>query len=271
MKNFVLTIENKQTKRSVFMKNFVLTVVVLTLFIGCSQPDDSVDNSPKTILKIRNESPITLSNIRWQDTDFGNLSPGKSSTKEFSIATDLSGYIYFKKGENSDTAIDCRTQQLTALKYKDIGEFTFTDNTVVIDMGDSENVQALVSIVLRKGTVKIIAGPQFASQNSFNDIKLQNIQTGAYYSSNGGYLSQTGDTVSIIVPVGYYTLIGTQRYPYYNNTYYYWSNLSSEKTSNTFPVAFNKATSITLKVTSLHTTNPTNISLYTEFTISEPQ
>jgi hypothetical protein len=248
----------------------IFMVIFALIFGSCAQSvgnDDNngIENMAKTTLKIKNESSAYLSNIKYQSTDFGNLYSGESSMNEFSVSTDLSGYIYFTKGKNSDTSIDCRTQELGVLEYKETQEFVFTDNTIVIDISDPENVQTLKNIELRKGTVKIIAGPYFTSQYSFINIRLINTETGTYYSSNGGYLYKMGDNVSIIVPVGNYQLIGTQNDLV--NPGYSWSQ--SVKTSNSFSVFFGQTTSIILKTSGLYTSS--GVTLNTEFTITGPQ
>jgi hypothetical protein len=144
------------------MKNFTLTVVVLALFIfiGCSQPtdtgntDDSGDNTLlKTILTIKNESSCSLWRVKWQDTYFSSnttdysLSPGSSSTKEFSTSADLSGYIFlYKIIGNGNNNLSLRTQAFITVPIGEVFEFTLTDNSVVIDMENLNNIQNLASI-----------------------------------------------------------------------------------------------------------------------------
>jgi hypothetical protein len=131
------------------MKNFVLTIVVLALFIGCSQPSDtdnngnnsntsdSVNNEPiKTTVKIKNESSSDLFGVKWQDTYF----PYDTAS------TDLSGYIFLNKRLGSNESLSLRTQELITAPHGEVFEFALTDNSVVIDRNNLNNIQSLGAI-----------------------------------------------------------------------------------------------------------------------------
>ncbi|MDR2783446.1 MAG: hypothetical protein LBB48_06345 [Treponema sp.] len=147
------------------MKNVVLTVVVLTVCIGCSQPDDTgysgntgntgstVDSAatpPKTTVKIKNESSRSLYSVKWQNAYFPGsgsyLRPGESYTRKFSTSADLSGYIYFYKILGTGESLSLRTQAFIAAPHGEAFDFTFTDNSIVIDMENLNNIQSLVTI-----------------------------------------------------------------------------------------------------------------------------
>jgi hypothetical protein len=148
--------ENMNLKKSALG---IVSFAMVLILIGCRNPasdgdnreepgkDEVEDTITETTLKIKNESSYSLEYIKWQDTAFSSLSPGNSSTKEFSSSAELSGYIYFQKplGRNQ-TNLSLYTQEIIIIPAGETSEFIFTDDTIVLDMEDQNNTGKLVSI-----------------------------------------------------------------------------------------------------------------------------
>jgi hypothetical protein len=104
--------------------------------------------SGTTKLKINNLSSFDLTSVTWQDISFANgdhddknsLTKGTSVTQ---IVQANTGYIYFTRKTNPIVA---RTRDLVIVEEKETGEFTFTDNTVIVEVGNTSNTGTLGSI-----------------------------------------------------------------------------------------------------------------------------
>ena len=136
-------VRGKNYKGETNMKKlFALMAVTLAFaLIGCETEE------AKTTLTIRNESGKTLRNAKWQSYGFTeeNISgphittyyiyTGSKASKEVDEGT---GYIFFEAN-----LIKLRTQELIVVdKGKDV-TFTFTDNTVVVETANSNNIGPL--------------------------------------------------------------------------------------------------------------------------------
>jgi hypothetical protein len=94
-------------------------------------------------LKVQNQSSVTLSDVKWSNTVVSaSLIPPESKTVD---VTEGSSYLYFTKGSASG-GLKCRTRDVIAVSKDETKEFTFTDNTLVVAMDDTNNPQALGTI-----------------------------------------------------------------------------------------------------------------------------
>jgi hypothetical protein len=115
-----------------------------------NDPDDDPHNDPDNgsnpviiILTIKNQSFSDLVNVEWQGIAFA------SNTVEKSIAVGNtakekveagSGYIFFKRKSNPAFA---RTKELVTVGEKEAVEFTFTDNTLIVEANNPDNTGTL--------------------------------------------------------------------------------------------------------------------------------
>jgi hypothetical protein len=105
--------------------------------------------TPPTTLKIKNESSVEIAKVIWQSVSFFNnegyyyddsIRSGTFVTQSVQAGT---GYIFFTKKSNN---LACRTQAAVTISAGDSDEFTFTDNTIVVDIGNPTNTQPLGTI-----------------------------------------------------------------------------------------------------------------------------
>jgi hypothetical protein len=129
--------------------------------VGFMPPDEYTPPvSYTTSLKIKNESTCTISDIKWQNQSAApsTLEPGSSGT--IYLSEGASGYIYFKKVFSSsggtNPTLDCRTQAVVTVEAEEAGEFTFTDNTIAVEINDTANVQQPLGTIARKVTALTI-------------------------------------------------------------------------------------------------------------------
>ncbi|GHU84184.1 hypothetical protein FACS189473_0770 [Spirochaetia bacterium] len=139
-----------------------------------------------TTLKIKNESSVELTDVIWQGVSFGDnnsLKTGNSTTK---AAPEGTGYIYFKRKTNP---ISARTQDLIVIKKDEQTEFTFTDNTVIVDTDHADNTGTLIALQPILTTLKI----KNESFTEITDVLWQNVSfaNNAYENS-----VKTGTTVT---------------------------------------------------------------------------
>jgi hypothetical protein len=98
-------------------------------------------------LTVKNLSSFDLKNISWGPAVFSDLNSGASDTKQVSSDVNL---IFFSKvlGKTSSTpgSFYCRVRDIIAVDNENV-TFSFTDNTIVIERDDPENIQSLGAIV----------------------------------------------------------------------------------------------------------------------------
>lgn len=142
------------------MKNKLLNIlgvffIVMFAFSSCemfgfkSEENGAVDVSPEpveTTLTIRNQSFSDLSEVSWNDEDFeensleNSINMGRSVTKKVSPGI---GYIYFKRDTG---AVVARTDEVITVNEGDNIEFTFTDNTIILEKNNTDNKGTLSSL-----------------------------------------------------------------------------------------------------------------------------
>jgi hypothetical protein len=121
------------------MKKLFAVAVIFALALAACETEEE---EPK--LTINNLSGKTLRHMKWQgigfteDKQYGGsyhiityyINPGSKVTNE---VTEGSGYIYF------ETSKSLRTQELVVVDAGKDAVFTFTDNTVVVEVSNPGN------------------------------------------------------------------------------------------------------------------------------------
>jgi hypothetical protein len=118
-----------------------ITLIFTSVLAGCKTEE------VKTTLTIKNLSGKILRNAKWQGVGFTEdvsdlhhitlyyINPGSNATKEIAAGT---GYIYFEASLKK-----LRTQELVSVDKGKDAVFTFTDNTIVVEMANSGNIGPL--------------------------------------------------------------------------------------------------------------------------------
>jgi hypothetical protein len=92
-----------------------------------------------TTLKINNQSFTEITDVIWQNVTFANnnyensIKPGTNVTNTVQAG---GGYIFFKRKSNPITA---RTRDMIVIENGKNIEFTFTDNTVIVEVNNPDN------------------------------------------------------------------------------------------------------------------------------------
>jgi hypothetical protein len=109
------------------MRNFLLASCFLFLqTISCSF--GTIEAKPEaTKFSVQNNSNVLLLNVKWNGTDFGNISLGELSEMDVSHGD---GPIYFSTSKGKQY----RTQSYVSGKKYERNKFIFIDNTIVIDV-----------------------------------------------------------------------------------------------------------------------------------------
>jgi hypothetical protein len=162
-------------------KTFILTAALVgaLLLAGCENgtggdtgTDDNNNNgeTANTRLKVQNESSFTLVDVKWSNiTVFDSLDSAQSATVD---VAEGSGYLYFTKVTRGGwSGLECRTQEVIAVSKEETKELVITNNTIVVAVDDTDNVQALGTIVARVTQLKV----QNESSFTLADLKWSNI------------------------------------------------------------------------------------------------
>lgn len=94
-------------------------------------------------LEIKNESFTEITNVMWQSVSFANNQYENSIKTGTTVTQNVkegAGYLFFKRKSNP---IFARTQELVVVGNKEKKEFTFTDNTVVVEVNNTSNAGTL--------------------------------------------------------------------------------------------------------------------------------
>jgi hypothetical protein len=122
------------------------------LLTGCENPanDDSGGGDTGTgnaTLKINNQSFTELTDVIWQNVNFANNqyeNSIKTGTNVSKPVTAGAGYIYFKRKSNGITA---RTRDMVIVNEGETIDFTFTDNTLIVEANNPDNTGTLGALV----------------------------------------------------------------------------------------------------------------------------
>jgi len=92
-----------------------------------------------TTLKIKNQSFTEITDVIWNNVTFSNNQYEKSiksGTDVTNIVETGAGYIFFKRKSNP---ISARTRDLIIVENNQKIEFTFTDNTLIVEVNNTNN------------------------------------------------------------------------------------------------------------------------------------
>lgn len=129
----------------------ILAALMMTAFLSCSVDDggnvsDGQENLGAT-LTVKNASSYTLYDVKWEGT---SISSSAGIVSGFSAKESVSegfGYIYFSFYPNgSDDKMRCYTAATMDISNGDTASFTFTNNTVVVQLNNANNQKALDKI-----------------------------------------------------------------------------------------------------------------------------
>ncbi|MDR0472678.1 MAG: hypothetical protein LBH43_03260 [Treponema sp.] len=137
----------------------VIAAVAALVLAGCDLFDEKKDGEQKnnTTLKIQNESFSEITEVIWSSASFGSITKGSHVTKE---VQEGNGYIYFKR---KTSPINARTDQLVTIEKNEQKVFVITDNTLIVDVDNSNNKGTFGSLQPVITTLKI-------QNESFSDI-----------------------------------------------------------------------------------------------------
>jgi hypothetical protein len=179
-------------------KTFLLLAAVVVL-AGCPDPngDEGGASTPTVTLKIKNESSYELTGIKWQNkTASTGLAPASHIMLTINKGEEGSGYIFFTKKSN---ALACRTQEAVTISAGESGEFVFTNNTIVVDIGDTANIQTLGTITKQETSLRI----KNESFTEITDVIWQNVSLANNNTYENSIKSGTSVTQSVEAGSGY--------------------------------------------------------------------
>ena len=108
---------------------FALAVLTIIVFAACGG-----DEAAGAVLTIKNESFTEITDVRWNGVGHGwSILSGGSAALNVPAG---SGHIYFKRKENP---ISARTRDAVHIDNGQKSEFTFTDNTLIVEAQNPNN------------------------------------------------------------------------------------------------------------------------------------
>ena len=152
-----------------------------------------------TALTIKNESFTEITDVIWQNVSFSNNTfekSIKSGTSATNVVKPGAGYIFFKRKSNPIVA---RTNDLVIVEENKEIEFTFTNNTVIVETNNPSNngtLGTLQSTVVWWDDAEGEMQPYFLKQ-SFVDYYIYNDTN--LLGTNRYYFPPKNGTRSIIV------------------------------------------------------------------------
>jgi hypothetical protein len=99
-----------------------------------------------TTLKIKNQSFTEITDVLWNNVTFSNNQYENSIKTGTEVTGNVQagyGYIFFKRKSNPITA---RTSEFIVVENNQKIEFTFTDNTVIVEVNNTTNNGTLSSV-----------------------------------------------------------------------------------------------------------------------------
>jgi hypothetical protein len=109
---------------------------------GASIPGDT----NKTSLKIKNQSFTEITDVIWNNVTFSNNQTENSIKAGTEVTGNVqagSGYVFFKRKLNP---IIARTSELIVVGNNEQIEFTFTENTVIVEVNNTGNSGILLTL-----------------------------------------------------------------------------------------------------------------------------
>ena len=172
------------------MKKAFAPILIITLvFAACDSGitsdgnGDNGYNGKSTTLKIKNESFTEITDVIWQDVSFSNNTNEKSIKSGTSATNSVmpgTGYIFFKRKSNPIVA---RTNDLIMVEKDQEIEFTFTNNTVIVETNNPNNngtLGALESTVVWWDDAEGEMQPYFLRQSYVEYYDSTNIYGGIF-------------------------------------------------------------------------------------------
>jgi len=111
-----------------------------------SYTTNTVDPEVSATLKIKNQSFTEITDVIWNNVTFSN----NQYEKTIKIGTEVTkavnaggGYIFFKRKSNP---VNARTAEIIIVEKDQQAEFTFTDNTVIVEVNNANNNGTLSSV-----------------------------------------------------------------------------------------------------------------------------
>lgn len=190
----------------------VLGIFFISVFASCTMdhqtdlgPIESEPNTPEpeypeepiqTTLTIRNQSFSDLSEVSWNNNVFEenslehSINMGRSVTKNVSSGI---GYIYFKRDTG---AVFARTDEVITVTEGDNIEFTFTDNTIILEKNNTNNKGTLSSLESKIVFFDDAEGELQPYDELKRDVFYYDLSDGGYRQpvKNGNYSIAIGGT-----------------------------------------------------------------------------
>lgn len=190
--------------KRVYMKNLfllALTVVMMIAFLSCSSDGDdsnaSEQESAVTTLTVKNASSYTLYDVKWGGKVISSMAGIASGFSEKESVSEGFGYVYFSLYPNgSDEMMQCYTAEALDISNGSAASFTFTNNTVVVQLDDVENKTALGRLKFRTTTLSI-------KNNSSYDLADTVWQTYIFSSNPLDSVLEKGTEIANDVKAGY--------------------------------------------------------------------
>ena len=136
-----------------------------------------------TIFKINNQSSMEITDVKWNNVSFAPSQTNTTITSGSLVTKTVqpgSGYIFFTRKTNP---INARTSDLVIIEKDKQKEFVFTDNTLIVDVDNPDNIGTLGALQPLLTTLKIKnesfveitdviwQGVSFANDQNENSIK----------------------------------------------------------------------------------------------------
>jgi len=148
----------------------------------CELRKSGASGTGDTTLKIKNQSFTEITDVIWNNVTFSNNqyeNSIKSGTEVTNSVEVGAGYIFFKRKSNPITA---RTRDLIIVEKNQPKEFTFIDNTLIVEINNPNNNGTL-------GSVQSTVIWWDDAEGEMQPYYLKQSDVGYYSGSGSGYVS----------------------------------------------------------------------------------
>lgn len=188
------------------MLALALAAVVAAAFLSCSsdgggsgdgsEQGGSVGSKSAT-LTVKNASSYTLHNVKWNGKEVSSTAGIASGNSKKESVSEGFGYIYFSFYPNgSEEMMSCYTAEVLDISEGDDASFTFTNNTIVVQLNDVGNKATLGEFAPRKTTLSI-------KNSSSYDLKDALWQSYTFSSNPMESVLEKDTEISNTVEIGY--------------------------------------------------------------------
>ena len=167
------------------MKKFLLLAAIFALVFTACPTDDGKGNgnggdgngdTKTTTLRIKNESSKTIRNVIWNNVVFNDsnttINSGSSIVKTLEEGT---GYIFF-----DFYSVSYRTSSVIVVEKGENAEFTFTNNTVIIDVNNTNNSITIGTLPIPPATLTVTNSTTYDFSNvEYGDVNFGPINKGS--------------------------------------------------------------------------------------------